>query len=86
MKKFLLLVSVFLFCSVAEAQQVEVTTARKVAENWSHNVVGVKNNVDLQLVMTDEDEIHSTVYYYIFNDYNNNGFVIVAGDERIEPI
>ena len=86
MKKILLLVSVFLFCSVAEAQQVEVTTARKVAENWSHNVVGVKNNVDLQLVMTDEDEIHSTVYYYIFNDYNNNGFVIVAGDERIEPI
>ena len=86
MKKFLLLVSVFLFCSVAEAQQVDVTTARKVAENWSHNVVGVKNNIDLQLVMTDEDEMHSTVYYYIFNDYDNNGFVIVAGDERIEPI
>lgn len=49
----------------------------------SSNVSKPENDTVYAVHQTDFDEI---VYFYIFVTENNDGFVIVAGDDRIAPV
>lgn len=96
-RKSLLLLSVFCLSIVsAWAERIDLSTARKVAESVAKGSSALRSSGDLSLVymavpgqsgaalrsgvMTD------TADYFVFNFPGNNGFTIVAGDDRVHPI
>ena len=96
-RKSLLLLSVFCLSIVgAWAERIDLSTARKVAESVAKGSSALRSSGDLSLVymavpgqsgaalrsgaMTDIAD------YFVFNFSGNNGFAIVAGDDRVHPI
>ncbi len=92
MKKIFFLISVFIgSIEVLFAQSIDINTAKTIAENFYNAQKQHKNNVSLSLYSINQSSkiqksSGGTILYYIFNDENDGGFVLVAGDKRVEPI
>ena len=85
MKKLLLIVAALaVFAGQAFAAPVDVNTAKELGVKYlKNNVISAKNITDAQLVYTLSSE-NDTPYLYVFN--YDNGFVVVAADDRAYPI
>ena len=96
-RKSLLLLSVFCLSIVsAWAERIDLSTARKVAESVAKGSSALRSSGDLSLVYMAvpgqsgtalrSDAMTGTADYFVFNFPGNNGFAIVAGDDRVHPI
>lgn len=89
-KLFLAALSCMIGCYVY-AQQVDLQTARQIAENFYAQQHIQKNSSQLELYVAQTDvrqtqkSAEHTVSYYIFND-EGKGFVMVSGDYRVTPV
>jgi len=96
MKHFLLFILLFVgIISISTAKEVKPETAKLVAQNLYQQVNKDKGSINLELVYTSKSKIISNfiksgsndiALYYVFNADNNNGFVIVSGDDNVIPI
>jgi hypothetical protein len=84
------------FATSLFAEKVEVDKALKVAQNHVYGNAQLRSAQDegIKLVYTatnnpslrSSEKQDETVYYYVFNVKENNGFVIVSGDDIAIPI
>ena len=85
MKKTLLLIAIFAFTmGNIFANPVDQQRALQIGQSFMNCKIGQKTNVQLNMVYT--SATREAVDYYVFNVNDNNGFVIVAGDDRVKPI
>ena len=67
------------------AGNVSQQKAQRIGERFlSTTALGGRSNIELQLVSA--AATREGVDYYVFNNRGDNGFVIVAGDDRVKPI
>lgn len=85
MKRFLLIVAALVvFIGQMSANPVDVNTAKELGAKYlKNNVVSAKGITDVEHVYTLNSE-DGTPYLYVFN--HENGFVVVAADDRAYPI
>lgn len=85
MKKLLLTTVLALATIVAMANPIDRTAAMQKAKDFMQ---GINPQAQLQVPATPRKAMGSneSPYYYIFNTENNQGFVIVSGDDRMEDI
>ena len=84
MKKSLLLIAVFvLTIGKMLAGPVDAQRAQQIGNSFMSTKAS-KANIQTNLVYT--SATREAVDYYAFNANGNNGFVIVAGDDRVKPI
>lgn len=91
--RFLLLLGLLLFFGTARAQQISMTQAQSRAFDFLQHQAprhsAARGNVavsNLELVYTRERPADHRPLYYVFNNEEHNGFVIVGGDERARDI
>ena len=85
MKKTLLFIAIFAFTmGNIFANPVDQQRALQIGQSFMNCKIGQKTNVQLNMVYT--SATRDAVDYYVFNVNGNNGFVIVAGDDRVKPI
>ena len=80
----------------AWAERIDLSTARKVAESVAKGGSALRSSGDLSLVYVAAPGQSGTTLrsgamtgiadYFVFNFSGNNGFAIVAGDDRVHPI
>lgn len=94
-KQFLLIACLLFIAGVVWAERIDVSTARKVAENVAARISGASGlrsadgltlaykalPKDVTLRSTSQD-----IDYFVFNIGKDNGFVIVAGEDRVRPV
>ena len=90
MKRIAFILLGFTLLFSANAQQIDVQTAQKVAECFYAQHQTQKSAAGLKLYSTApmknmQKSAGNANYYYIFND-GNSGFVIVSGDQRCTPV
>lgn len=96
-RKSLLLLSVFCLSIVSVwAERIDLSMARKVAESVAKGSSALRSSGDLSLVYMAVPGQSGTALrsgamtdiadYFVFNFSGNNGFAIVAGDDRVHPI
>ncbi len=93
MKKLYLLLFYALTFSFLSAKDVNVNYATQVAKNfYLQNNPDASTAFSLQLVYTCQmngnvgSDIDGKPVYYVFNVSGNHGFVIVSGDDLVEPV
>ena len=87
MKRFYLTICLIaMTLGFVTAGPVDQTKAQRVAEKFlaTTSLGQQKTAIELNLVYT--MATRGAVDYYIFNVKGNNGFVVVAGDDRVKPI
>ncbi|MBQ4206279.1 MAG: Spi family protease inhibitor, partial [Bacteroidales bacterium] len=85
MKKTLLFIAIFaMTVGTIFANPVDRQRAQQIGQNFMNAKIGQKTDVQLNLVYT--AATREAVDYYVFNNGGDNGFVIVAGDDRVKPI
>ena len=83
-KLFVLIAALVVFAGQIFAAPVDVNTAKELGVKYlKNNVLSAKDIVDAQLVYTLSNE-NDVPYLYVFN--HENGFVVVAADDRAYPI
>lgn len=89
LKSPVLFALIFILTGSLFAKPVDTTTARTAAIHfYSLNCKRSVKSTDAKLVYSGEalrDEKGSAPSFYVFN-FNREGFVIVAGDDRIQPV
>ena len=95
-KHFWILYFLCLSILSAWAERIDLSTARKVAESVAKGSSALRSSGDLSLVyMAVPGQSGTTLRsgamtgiadYFVFNFSGNNGFAIVAGDDRVHPI
>ncbi|WP_287621635.1 C10 family peptidase [Parabacteroides sp.] len=98
-KQFLLLLILCLTASMAWAEQIDVATARKVAESVARregSTGGLRSAGELPLVYAAapgqsgsalrSGAMEGAADYFVFNFPGGKGFAIVAGDDRVRPV
>ena len=86
MKKFLFLLSMFaLMAQSIAANPVTLDQAMAIAKGAASTKVMKGGNVGLKVNYVARN-LKGTADYYVFNRDNNQGFVIVAGDDMSTPI
>ncbi len=84
MKKKLLLIAIFvLTMGKIFAGPVDTQRAQQIGQSFLSTAKGAQK-LDIQLVHT--SATRGDVDYYVFNVSGDNGFVVVAGDDRVKPI
>ena len=84
MKKTLLFIAIFaLTTGEIFAGPVDALRAQQIGQRFLSSAKG-SQKTDIQLVYT--PATRETVDYYAFNVSDGNGFVIIAGDDRVKPI
>ena len=84
MKKTLLLIAIFVLAfGKMFAGPVDAQRAQQIGQSFLSTAKS-SQNINIQLVHT--SATRGDVDYYVFNVNGNNGFVIVAGDDRVKPI
>lgn len=78
------------------AERIDVSTARKVAENVANAGSGLRSAGDLSLVyaaapgqsrsVLRSGTVDGDADYFVFNALGNKGFVIVSGEDRAYPV
>lgn len=89
MKRVLLFISLMFFAKIAvQADPVDKNKAQTVGQKFLNNTLVGQQTIDikLNLVSIAIDEDRGDTDYYVFNVEGYNGFVIVAGDDRVKPI
>ena len=83
MKKTLLLISLIaMTLGQIIAGPVDAQRAQQIGQSFMTSTSGHKTNVNLVYTSATRGDVD----YYVFNLGENNGFVIVAGDDRVKPI
>lgn len=95
-KQLLLMLILCLSAAMVWAERIDVSTARKVAENVANAGSGLRSAGDLSLVYAAapgksssalrSGTVDGAVDYFVFNVPGNKGFVIVSGDDRTYPV
>lgn len=95
-KQFLLIMILCLSATMVWAERIDVSTARKVAENVANAGSSLRSAGDLSLVyaaapgqsgsVLRSGTVDGAADYFVFNVGGENGFVIVAGDDRVRPV
>ena len=84
MKKTLLLIAIFaLTIGKMFAGPVDAQHAQQLGQHFLSTAKG-SQKIDVKLVHT--SATRGDVDYYVFNVGDNNGFVIIAGDDRVKPV
>ena len=84
MKKTLLFIAILAIFTVKMfAGPVDAQRAQQLGQSFM-STKALKADVQLNLAYT--SATRNAVDYYVFNVTDNNGFVIVAGDDRVKPI
>ncbi|GAB6011098.1 thiol protease/hemagglutinin PrtT [Viscerimonas tarda] len=92
MKKFTLTLFLLLLALAGFARQRTESEALSLARSFYSQSSKLRSGTSFTLAYTGKDDIKSTrsasvnVYYYVFNTGENNGFVIVSGDDRAKAI
>ena len=87
MKKVLtLLVFVALAMSNLWAGNVGQQRAQRIGEKFLATTALGQQRIAIQLDLVQVAALRGEVDYYVFNNRGGNGFVIVAGDDRVKPI
>ena len=84
MKKTLLIIAILAF-SMGQlfAGPVDAQRAQQIGNSFL-SAKALKSNIQLNLAYT--SATRDAVDYYVFNVEDNNGFVIIAGDDRVKPV
>ncbi|MDD2953503.1 MAG: C10 family peptidase [Parabacteroides sp.] len=95
-KKLLLMLILFLSAAMVRAERIDVSTARRVAENVVNTGSGLRSAEDLSLVYAAAPGKSSSALrsgaadgaadYFVFNVPGGKGFVIVSGEDRVLPV
>jgi len=84
MKKLLFFCLLTTSTLLMTAGTVDRQHARQIGENFLSTTVLQKADINLQLVYS--PATRGEVEFYVFNVAGDNGFVVVAGDDRVKPI
>lgn len=95
-KQFLLIMILCLSTTMVWAERIDVSTARKVAENVVNAGSSLRSAGDLSLVyaaapgqsgsVLRSGTVDGAADYFVFNVGGNKGFVIVSGEDRAYPV
>lgn len=95
-KQFLLIMILCLSTTMVWAERIDVSTARKVAENVVNAGSSLRSAGDLSLVyaaapgqsgsVLRSGTVDGAADYFVFNVPGNKGFVIVSGEDRAYPV
>lgn len=95
-KQFLLIMILCLSTTMVWAERIDVSTARKVAENVVNAGSSLRSAGDLSLVYAAapgrsssalrSGTVDGAADYFVFNVPGNKGFVIVSGEDRAYPV
>ena len=86
MKKLFLSLCLAALVGSLMAGPVNQQQAKKVGAKFLSTTVLNQKNTDIQLDLVSVAANRDAVDYYVFNVANGEGFVIVAGDDRVRPI
>ena len=87
MKKLTLTLCLIVACfSSLMAGPVDQQKARKLGAKFLSTTALSQKNADIQLQLVSAAIYRDGVDYYAFNVANGEGFVIIAGDDRVKPI
>ena len=93
MKRGILLSIVIIICMNLFANPVVETTAKQLAQNFwkSNNIIGVKGNKVFKKRMDDARFVNVAQKcgyseFFIFNNENGKGFVVISADDCVTPI
>lgn len=93
MKRVFLLSVIIVSCMQLFANPVDETTAKQFAQNFwkSNNIIGVKGDKVFKKRMDDARFVNIAQQcgyseFFIFNNENGKGFVIIAADDCVTPI
>jgi hypothetical protein len=86
MKKLLLSLCLLAALSSLMAGPVDQQKAQKLGAKFLSTTAVSQKNADIQLHLVSAALDRNAVDYYVFNVSNGEGFVIVAGDDRVKPI
>ena len=87
MKKLLVILCLVTFCfGSVIAGPVDQQKAQKLGTKFLSTTALSQRNADIQLHLVSATVDRGAVDYYVFNVANGEGFVIVAGDDRVKPI
>lgn len=101
MKRFkftLLIVSIALFILPLQAEKISIETAEKVAENYVRSIPDFGSQQKLKLSYTKFKELlvgqqnsqnaksSKEAMYYVFGINDDQGFIIVSGDDVAKPV
>ena len=87
MKRYTLLLSLVAFCLVmAKANPVSSSQAFNQAKAFLSSKGITLDGANAIYQQPRKSKLRGDSYYYVFNVGNDQGFVIVSGDDRIEPI
>lgn len=93
MKRGLLLSIIIILCAHLFANPVDETTAKQLAQNFwkTNNIIGVKGDKVFKKRMDDARFVNVAQQcgyseFFIFNNENGKGFVIISADDCVTPI
>lgn len=96
MKKIITFLILLLLNGIAFSKPIDETTAKIVGQNFLNNKTtfsSLQNGANLELSFTSSSKvsnplmsINATNYYYIFNVFNGDGYVIVSADDNATAI
>jgi hypothetical protein len=68
------------------AGNVSQQMAQRIGQQFLNTTALGQERTEIQLQLVSTAEMRGEVDYYVFNVVDGNGFVIVAGDDRVKPI
>ena len=68
------------------AGNVSQQMAQRIGQQFLNTTALGQERTEIQLQLVNAAEMRGEVDYYVFNVMGGNGFVIVAGDDRVKPI
>ena len=86
MRKFYLTLCLFAALGSLMAGPVDQQKAQKLGAKFLSTTAVSQKNADIQLQLATAALNRNGIDYYVFNVSNGEGFVIVAGDDRVKPI
>lgn len=91
MNKKLYLLIPFILCALFTfAKDVDASYAAQVAKNYYHNATQTGKDLTLVYTCTTNSNVgrssDNKPVYYVFNTTDNTGFIIVSGEDLVQPI
>ena len=80
----ILLAGLFIFSTgIAKADFVDTTLAKEVATNYL--IISGKSSNNMLLTLAYTEYVNNVPVHYVF-DIDNTGHIIIAADDRVDPI
>ena len=86
MKKLSILFCIMAIAAVMHAGPVDQQKAQQLGVRFLSTTAVAQRGIDIQLNLVSTTFSRGGIDYYAFNVRGGNGFVIVAGDDRVKPI